>query len=152
MRTSLGVWRKRCGSQEAMLLTHHDDVIKWRYFPRYWPLVRGIHPPVPDEFPSQRPVTRSFDVFFDLRVNKPLIKQSKGWWFETTSCLLWRHCNVVAKSHHIAPCAVMYKIDQYHKSQNEPIRYPTIHHSEQKCAHLGIYNRCILGFVSEDIC
>ena len=25
----------------------HDDVIKWKYFPRYWPFVRGIHrPPV----------------------------------------------------------------------------------------------------------
>ena len=21
----------------------HDDVIKWKYFPRYWPFVRGIH-------------------------------------------------------------------------------------------------------------
>ena len=28
--------------------------------------------PVPGEFPSQRPVTRSFDVFFDLRLNKRL--------------------------------------------------------------------------------
>ena len=28
--------------------------------------------PVPDEFPAQRPVTRSFDVFFDLRLNKRL--------------------------------------------------------------------------------
>ena len=48
--------------------------------------------PVIGEFPSQRPVTRRFDVFFDL--NKPLSKQSKGWWFETLSCPLWRHCNV----------------------------------------------------------
>ena len=31
--------------------------------------------PVTGEFPSQRPVTRSFDVFFDLRLNKPLSKQ-----------------------------------------------------------------------------
>ena len=21
----------------------HDDVIKWKHFPRYWPIVRGIH-------------------------------------------------------------------------------------------------------------
>ena len=33
----------------------------------------------PGEFPTQRPVTRSFDVFFDLRLNKPLSKQSWGW-------------------------------------------------------------------------
>ena len=30
--------------------------------------------PVPGEFPAQRPVTRSFDVFFDLRPNKRLSK------------------------------------------------------------------------------
>ena len=39
--------------------------------------------PVPGEFPAQRPVTRSFDVFFDLRLNQWLSKQSWGWWFET---------------------------------------------------------------------
>ena len=49
--------------------------------------------PVSGEFPSQRPVTRSFDVFFNLRLNKGLSKQSWGWWFETPSCSLWRHCN-----------------------------------------------------------
>ena len=48
----------------------------------------------PGEFPAQRPVTRSFDVFFDLRPNKRLSKQSWGWWFETLLCALWRHCNV----------------------------------------------------------
>ena len=50
--------------------------------------------PVPGEFPAQRPVTRSFDVFFDLRLNKRLSKQSWGWWFETLSWSLWCHCNV----------------------------------------------------------
>ena len=51
--------------------------------------------PVPGEFPTQRPVTRSFDVYFDLRPNKWLSKQSWGWWFETLSCSLWRHRNGV---------------------------------------------------------
>ena len=36
--------------------------------------------PVPGEVPAQRPVTRSFDVLF-------------GWWFDTLSRPLWRHCN-----------------------------------------------------------
>ena len=49
---------------------------------------------VTGEFPSQRPVTRSFDVFFHLCLNKRLSKQSSGWWFETPSCSLWRHCKV----------------------------------------------------------
>ena len=48
--------------------------------------------PVSGEFPSQRPVTRSFDIFFDLRLNKRLSKQSRGFWFETQSRPLWRHC------------------------------------------------------------
>ena len=48
---------------------------------------------VTGEFPSQRPVTQSFDIFFDLRLNKPLSKQSRGWWFETPCRSLWRHCN-----------------------------------------------------------
>ena len=49
------------------------------------------------EFPTQRPVTRNFDVFFDLRLNtcKRLSKQSWGWWFETLSRPLWRHCNEI---------------------------------------------------------
>ena len=49
--------------------------------------------PVPDEFPSQRPLTRRFVVFFDLRLNKRLSKQPWGWWFETLSRQLWRHRN-----------------------------------------------------------
>ena len=39
----------------------------------------------PGEFPTQRPVTRSFDVYFDLRLNKRLSKQPWGWWFEMPS-------------------------------------------------------------------
>ena len=47
----------------------------------------------PSEFPTQRPVTRGFDFFFDLRLNKRLSKQPWGWWFETPLWSLWRHCN-----------------------------------------------------------
>ena len=50
--------------------------------------------PVPGEFPAQRPVTRSFDVFFNLCLNKRLSKQSWSWWFETPSRSSWRHCNI----------------------------------------------------------
>ena len=49
--------------------------------------------PVTGEFPAQRPRTRSFDVFFDLRLNKQLSKQLWGRWFETQSRPLWRHYN-----------------------------------------------------------
>ena len=47
----------------------------------------------PGEFPAQRTVTQSFDVFFDLRLNKRLSVQSWGWWLETQSHPLCRQCN-----------------------------------------------------------
>ena len=49
--------------------------------------------PVSGEFPTQRPVTRSFDDYYDLCPNKRLSKQSWGWWFETRSRPLCRHRN-----------------------------------------------------------
>ena len=49
----------------------------------------------PGEFPAQRPVTQSFDVFFHLRLNKRLSKQPWGWWFETPAWSLWRHRNEI---------------------------------------------------------
>ena len=52
--------------------------------------------PVLGEFPPQRPVTRSFFVYFDLRPDKRLSKQSWGWWFETLPHSLWRHRNVTS--------------------------------------------------------
>ena len=55
---------------------------------------------VTGEFPVQRPVTWSFDVFFDLGLNERLSKQSWGWWFEMPSPPLWHHSNI---SINIAP-------------------------------------------------
>ena len=49
--------------------------------------------PLSGEFPAQRPVTRGSDVYFDLHLNKWLSKQWWGWWFETLSHPLWRHCS-----------------------------------------------------------
>ena len=39
--------------------------------------------PVTGEFPIQRPVTQSFDVFFDMHLNEQLSKQLPCWWFKT---------------------------------------------------------------------
>ena len=54
------------------------------------------------EFPTQRPVMLNFDVFFDLRLNKRLSKQSFGWWFAMPFHSLLRHCN--AHYRHPIPC------------------------------------------------
>ena len=59
-------------TNSRMNLLVKNDVIKWKFFSRYWPFVRRIHR-------GQRPVTRSFVVFFDLRPNKQLSKQWRGW-------------------------------------------------------------------------
>ena len=48
--------------------------------------------PVTSEVPSQRPVTQSIDVFFDLCLYKRLSKQSRSWWLETPLRSLWRNC------------------------------------------------------------
>ena len=75
----------------------HDDVIKWKHF-RVTGLLCG-------EFTGHRwiPITMASDAelwfFFNLRPNKRLSKQSWGWWFETPSCSLWRHCNALTQAH-----------------------------------------------------
>ena len=54
-------------------------------------------PPVTGIFPSQRPVTRRFDVFFEVHLNKPMNKQWSCRWYETPLC----------------PCDVTVKISQH---------------------------------------
>ena len=58
--------------------------------------------PVTSEFPTQSPVTRSFDVFFHLCLNKQLSKQLWDWWFKTPSRSLWRHGNVISALNAVA--------------------------------------------------
>ena len=70
----------------------------WRYqmetFSTLLALCEG-NPPVSGGYPSQRPVTQSFDVFFDLRLNKQLSKQWKCQWFEMPSRSLWHHIMII---------------------------------------------------------
>ena len=84
---SMDSWRHQ---HNALVAEHnHDDVIKWKHFPA----ICAGNSPVTGEFPTLRPVTRSFDVFFHLRLNKRLSKQWWGWWFKALSYPLWRHRN-----------------------------------------------------------
>ena len=70
-------------------ITFHDNVIKWKHFPRYCPLC--------EEYIGHRWITLTkasdSDVLCDRRLNKRLSKHSICRWFETLSCSLWRHCN-----------------------------------------------------------
>ena len=63
----------------------------------------------PGEFPTQRPVTWSFDIFFDLHLNIHLSKQPWGWWFETPSWSLWSQCN---GSNHNKPGSIYHREDK----------------------------------------
>ena len=74
--------------------------------------------PVTGEFPSQRPVTWSFDVFFDLHLNKRFSKQSWGCWFETPWHSLWRHCS---------------EDKTYHYGCQVPHPTPIVNRTESKC-------------------
>ena len=111
----------------AIRLPQHDGHRRpsptwWRHQMEIFSALLAIcagNSPVPGEFPTQRPVTRSFDVFFYLRLNKRLSKQSWGWWLETLSRPLWRHCNengnychadfIVTTKSHVSSCIVVIK-------------------------------------------
>ena len=62
--------------RSADVTTQHDDVIKWKHFPRNWILAWGIH----REFAAQRPMMRSCDDFFVLCLNQKLSKQWRRRW------------------------------------------------------------------------
>ena len=73
----------------------------WRHqmeaFPRHWPFVRGIHRS-PVNSPHKGQWRGALMLYFVLHLNKRLSKQSWGWWFETPSRPLWRHCNIAKET------------------------------------------------------
>ena len=88
--------------------------------------------PVTGEFPSQRAVTLNFDVFFDLRLNKRLSKQSRCRWFGTASQSLWRHCN----GHTLYKCILYSVIINTQTNQNQ---------TEVRTHASGLGNHCWLA-------
>ena len=75
----------------ALILGHHDDVIKLIYFQHHWSFAREIHrSPVDSPRKGQWRVAL---VFFYLCLNERFNKLSRRTWFETSPRLLFRHCN-----------------------------------------------------------
>ena len=74
------------------IMTNYIERVQVETFSALQVLCVG-NPPVTGGFPSQRPVTRGFDTFFDLHRNKRLSKQFRRWGFETPSRPLYRFCN-----------------------------------------------------------
>ena len=65
-----------------MAMNVHHILAWWRHQMETFSALLAIcagNSSVTGEFPAQRPVTQSFDVFFDLRLNKRFSKQSLGW-------------------------------------------------------------------------
>ena len=57
----------------------HDDVIKWKHFPRYWPFVRGIHrSPVDSPLKGQWRGVLIFSLIFD-KCQCFIPPHSRGW-------------------------------------------------------------------------
>ena len=85
--------RVHCGMSElqgSAWNQSHDDVIKWKHFPRYWPFVRGIQRfPVISLHKTSDAELLCF-LWSAWPLNKRLSKQSRGWWFGTLSRPLWR--------------------------------------------------------------
>ena len=71
---------------------------KWKHLPRYWPFVRGTHR-WPVNSPHKCHWRGALMLSFYLRLKKRSSKQSWGWWFETPSRPLWRHCNEILQSY-----------------------------------------------------
>ena len=72
----------------------HDDVIKWKYFPRNWPFVRGIHRS-PVNSPQHKGQGREA-LMFSL-----ICAQINGWVNNCEAGELWRyraHCDVIVMS------------------------------------------------------
>ena len=77
----------------------HDDVIKWRHFPCYWPFVSGNHRSLVDSpYKGQWHETLMFSLMCAWTNgganNRDAGQQLRCWWFETSARSLWRHCNV----------------------------------------------------------
>ena len=89
-------WEAECPADLHVERQVVPGVAWWRHQMETFSALLAIcagNSPVTGEFPAQRPVTRNFDVFFGLCMNKRLSKQSSGWWFGTPSRQWWRHCN-----------------------------------------------------------
>ena len=146
---------------DQTLIPHMFLITWWRHqteiFSESLALCAG-NSPLTGEFPSQRPVTRSFGVFFYLRPNKQLSKQSWCWWFETPSCPLWRLCNEIYVLI-LFPCIIHHsfhvpiRVRHYFLQHPADIEYRWEHRQVPLTDLLNIYSRqhCSIMFNMADV-
>ena len=120
----------------------HDDVIKWKHFPRNWPFVRGIHrSPVNSPHKGQWRGTLMFSLICvwinDLVNNREAgdLRRYRAHY----DVIVMKIPNWYASNRGLS-------IDLIHKSNNAHFPYPTIQHSEQKNAHFCWSEWCIVRY------
>ena len=98
----------------------HDDVIKWKHFPRYWPFVRGNHhSPVDSPHKGQ---WRGALMFYLICAwgNRWAINRDAG--DLRHHCLLWRHCNALSRMVEIHLLKSTYWPNTFHKPCKTSLR------------------------------
>ena len=119
-RTSLLIisWLKKMGVGWSCrnFFSVHDNVIKWKHFPRYWPFVRRIHrsslnPPPPPP-PPPPPHTHTHKGQWRGALIFSLISAWINGWVNNCEAgdlrlhrPLWRHCNalITIQTNHTEP-------------------------------------------------
>ena len=118
----------------------HDDVIKWKHFPRYLSFVRGIHrSPVNSPHKGQWRGALMFSLIC-ARINGSS-KQWWGWWVETLSPSLWRHRNASRHGPRITlPASLQYHGRPIARLREQDIGHAVshflqVHTLKRKCLH-----------------
>ena len=91
-------------------------------------------------FPLQRPVTRSFDVFLDMRLNKWLSKQLRRRRCDMPLRSSWRHCNVIHETTGTQYCLTPSRHQSFTWNSADQVRW---HHSHQ----YGLDNLSVYGSI-----
>ena len=104
------------------------------------------NPPVIDEFPHKRPVTWSFDVFFDQGLNIQLSKQSRSRGFATPLHSLQHHCDEKQRLRHLKPLNKQSNFRLFHmlwtSCEVAEIYDPNFHHFTRRCPSMQVaYSR-----------
>ena len=80
----------------------HDDVIRWKHFPRNWPFVQGIHrSPVNSPHKGQWRGALMFSLIC-VWIND-WVKNREAGDLRRYLASLWRHCNDQATLHYLVP-------------------------------------------------
>ena len=129
----------------ADILLRHDDVIKWKHLPRYWPFLRGIHSPHKGQWRGALMLSLICAWINGLINNREAgdLRRHRAHYDLTVMGL-----RVFQFLHKIMLDTVI--IDLLHKGHNAPVPYPAMHHFETEICtyvHITCTKRCAVGYV-----